>query len=241
MDVLMKKLIDRSVLVNSGMLACYPKYGREEELSTYGIVGEYPHCYAVENETIGFVTGNHLYVIPYTSQVIEILEERDFQKVNFKVPFSNGSSPKYDLMKWEKLREDANQSQTLEFYKRCDKFADAHQIGSISNEALENCFTIPDTGVLVTPSMLAKKYYPVIRERKINREFIENIGTYATHNGVVVFVYRDSTTRVSKKYTIIHELVGAGYKYNHDLAVPFSEGEEPVEYALRVRWESLTS
>ena len=241
MDVVMKELIDHSVLVNSGMLAYFPKYGREEELSTYRIVSEYPHCYSVENETVAYVTGNHLYAIPYTSQVIEILEERDFQKVNFKVPFSNGSAPKYDYKKWEILRKNANQCKVLEFCKRCDKYADAHHIGNISNEALDNCFTIPDDGVLVTPSMLGKKVFPVIREKEITRKLIENIGTYATNNGIVVFVYRDSSTKVSKKYQIIHELIGAGYKYNSNLNVPFSDGEEPANYEQRVKWESLTS
>ena len=239
MDVLMNKLIDNSVLVNSGMIACYPNYGREEELSIYGIVSEYSHCYSVENETIGFVTGNHLYVIPFISQVIQILEERDFEKVSFKVPFCNGSCPKYDLEKWKKLRKEAKQSKLLEFYKCCDKFSDAHHIGSISDDSLENCFIIPDDGVLVTPSIFGIRYYPVIREKKINRNFIENIGSYATHNGIVIFVYRDSSTRVSKSSNIIQELVGAGYKYNRNLGVPFSEGEEPVEFSQWEKWESL--
>ena len=81
--------------------------------------------------------------------------------------------------------------------------------------------------------------YPVINQTFFDCTIPDHIGKFCTNNGRVVFVYRDGTTRVTKGYWILDALREAGYR-EAGLFVPFSNGEEILNLALRTSWEKIS-
>jgi hypothetical protein len=58
------------------------------------------------------------------------------------------------------------------------------------------------------------------------------------NNGIVVFVYRDGHTYVTKGYKVIQHLCDAGYR-EKCMFVPFSNGEEIMHDGFRAKWEAI--
>lgn len=236
----MEELISHSVLVNYGMIAEYPFSGSQRELIVSNFIHEYPHCYSLSNNTIAFVSGDKFYVTPYTSKIVKSLDEKGFDKAEFEVPFSDGSWPKHAKAEWESLHKIAFEYMKTVFCNDCLKFSDAHHIGAINQETLNDCVKIPEKGVFVKQCNGESRYFPIVTGCKFNTNVIENIGTYnVQYDTFVVFVYRDGCTYVSKDYRVVYELVGARFKRNYNLFVPFAEDETIMDYELREKWESL--
>jgi len=196
-------------------------------------------CYATNNSTVCFVSDNEIFVTPYTRNVIRALNAAGFCQKYFYVPFSNWDYPKAEQSKWNLLREKARQSYADDFVEDCAYYCDKHHIGTISEEMLQNCFEMPATGVKVKHLYYEDCYYPIINSTCFDSIAADRIGKYCTNNGKVVFVYRNGKTYVAKGYAIVNALRDAGYTET-GLFVPFSNGEQIQEYALRARWESIT-
>lgn len=235
----MDSLKEGAVRVYSGMIAVFPQFAQEEALNISELAPKFNGCYATNNSTVCFVSDGEVFVTPYTRTTMRSLHNAGFYEKNFYVPFSNWDYPKYEQFKWNSLREKANQSYAEDFVDDCVSYCDEHHIGTISDETLRNCFEMPSTGVKVKHFYFEDCYYPVLNSNCFDCTAAERIGHFCTNNGRVVFVYRNGKTYVAKGYKILQELRAAGYKESA-LFVPFSNGEQIQDCALRARWESIT-
>ena len=235
MDSLKK---DGAIRVYSGMIAVYPQFAQEEALNISELAPKFNGCYAVNNSTVCFVSNNEVFVTPYTRNTMSTLRSAGFVEKYFFVPFSNWDYPKNEQFKWNSLREEAHKSYEEDFVEDCVSYCDEHHIGTVREETLLNCFEMPATGIQVKHLNYEDNYYPIINSGCFDCIAIDRIGRFCTNNGRVVFVYRNGKTYVAKGYKILEELRAAGYT-EASLFVPFSNGEQIVDRALRDRWESI--
>ena len=77
-----------------------------------------------------------------------------------------------------------------------------------------------------------------ITQFKLDNLARDSLGTYYMNNGIVVFVYRDGHTYVTKGYKVLQYLNDAGYR-EKCMFVPFSNGEEIMHDAFRAKWEAI--
>ena len=236
--IAMDSLKEGAVRVYSGMIAVFPQFAQEEALNISELAPKFNGCYATNNSTVCFVSDNEVFVTPYTRVTMRSLHNAGFCEKYFYVPFSNGDYPKSEQFKWNSLCERARQSYAEDFVEDCVSYCDEHHIGIISEETLGNCFEMPATGVKVKHLYFEDCYYPIISSC-LDCTAADQIGTFCTNNGRVVFVYRDGKTYVTKGYKILSELRAAGYKEN-GLFVPFSNGEEIVDPVLKAAWDKIT-
>lgn len=235
--IAMDSLKEGAVRVYTGMIAVFPQFSKEEALNLSELAPKFNGCYATNNSTVCFVE-NEIFVTPYTRVAMRTLRSEGFCEKSFYVPFSNGDYPKSEQVKWNTLRENARQSYKADFISDCEAYCDERHIGSISEETLANCFEMPENGVRVKHLYFEDTYYPIMNQSCLDCR-CDNLGHFCCNNGRVVFVYRNGKTYVAKGYKILNELRAAGYTES-GLFVPFSNGEEIQDYALRVRWESIT-
>lgn len=239
--IAMDSLKEGAVRVYNGMITVYPQFSQEEALNISELIPtpKFNGCYATNNSTVCFVDNNEVFVTPYTRITIRSLHSAGFSKESFYVPFSNWDYPKLEQFKWNSLCEKARQSYAEDFVEDCISYCDEHHIGTISDETLRNCFEMPSTGVKVKRYKFENCYYPIINSPCFDNTVINNIGHFCTNNGKVVFVYRNGKTYVAKGSGILNELCAAGY-IQSGLFVPFSNGEQIQDPALKARWESIT-
>lgn len=235
----MDSLKEGALKVYSGMLIVFPHLSQEEPLNISELASKFNGCYAMNNSTICFVSDNEVFVTPYTRITMRSLHSAGFREKFFYVPFSNGDYPKAELFKWNALREKARQSHAEDFVEDCASYCDEHRIGTISEATLGNCFEMPASGVKVKHLYFEDCYYPIINSTCFDCTAASSIGHFCINNGKVVFVYRNGKTYVAKGYKILNELRAAGYTES-GLFVPFSNGEQIQDCALKARWESIT-
>ena len=236
--ITMDSLKEEAVRVYTGMIVIYPRLLKEEALDISELSPKFNGCYAMNNSTVCFVVSeNEIFVTPYTRTAMSTLHSAGFCEKCFYVPFSNWDYPKYEQAKWNALRENARQSYKADFVSDCEAYCDERHIGAISDETLANCFEMPENGVRVERFFFEDRYFPIMNQSCLDCR-CDNLGHFCFNNGRVVFVYRNGKTYVTKGYKILNELRAAGYT-EAGLFVPFSNGEEIKDYALRVRWESI--
>lgn len=235
----METLKQESIRVYTGMTVVFPQFQQEELLNISGLVPKFNGCYAVNNSTVCYATNDEVYVTPYTRTNLAILRGAGFMEKHFYVPFSNWDYPKNEEVKWTMLRNNAQAAYVADFASDCLKWCDEHHIGTLSDETLKNSFQMPTSGVKVKHLYFEECYYPIIQSTCLDCVAVDQLGKFCTNNGRVVFVYRDGKTYVTKGYKILSELRAAGYT-EKGLFVPFSNGEEILDYALKARWDSIT-
>lgn len=237
--IALDSLKEGAVRVYTGMIAVFPQFSQEEVLNISELAPKFNDCYATNNSTVCFVSDNEVFVTPFTRRALRSLRSAGFCEKHFYVPFSNGDYPKSEQLRWYSLREKARKSYAEDFVEDCVSYCDEHHIGTISDETLRNCFEMPSSGVKVKHHYFEDCYYPIIDSACFDCTAVNNIGHFCTNNGKVVFVYRDGKTYVTKGYSILKELRAAGYSES-GLFVPFSNGEQILDFALKTRWESIT-
>lgn len=236
--IAMETLKKESVRVYTGMTVVFPQFQKEDTLNISGLVPKFNGCYAVNNSTVCYVADDEVYVTPYTRSNMATLREAYFMEKYFYVPFSNWDYPKTEEVKWTMLRNKAQAAYAAEFVSDCIKWCDEHHIGTLSDEILENCFEMPADGVKVKHLYFEECFYPIVRGTCLDCTVVDKLGKYCTNNGRVVFVYRDGKTYVTRGYGILQALRAAGYTEG-GLFVPFSNGEEILNFGLKARWESI--
>ncbi len=238
--ITMDSLKEGAVQVYNGMIVVFPRFHQEEALDISELVPKFNGCFAINNSTVCYVDENGgVFVTPYTRVTVRSLYSAGFSKKYFYVPFSNEDYPKFERDKWKILLEKARQSYEDDFVEDCVSYCTANNIGTISEETLQNCFEIPSTGVRVKHIYFEDCYYPIINYNCLDCIAIGKLGHFCTNNGKVVFVYRNGKTYVTKGYKILNELRAAGYTES-GLFVPFSNGEQIQDPVLSARWESIT-
>lgn len=236
--ITMDSLKEEAIRVYTGMITVFPQFSQEEALNISELVPKFNGCYATNNSTVCFISDNEIFVTPYTRSTMRTLHSAGFSEKCFYVPFSNGDYPKSELFKWSNLREKARQSYKEDFIADCEAYCDQNHIYAISEETLANCFEMPENGVRVKHLYFEDIYYPLMNQSCLDYRSYK-LGHFCCNNGRVVFVYRNGKTYVAKGYKILDELRAAGYTES-GLFVPFSNGEQILDHALNVRWESIT-
>ena len=227
-------LATKPVRVSGVVVACSLRHGgRESIIDMTDVVKKFDGSYAINNSTICFVFKGEAYVTPYTRAGVATLIDEGLIKNSFYVPFSNGSYPKGEKAKWERLRDAAHESYRCDCEADSLQWCDEHGIGSLSDADLKRCFKIPRGGVAVRSRGHESVVYPIADEIHVGRNVL---GYYGTNNGKTVFVYRDGHTYVTKGYWVIDKLKKAGYQRG-SLFVPFSNGEQVVDPLLAAKWE----
>lgn len=236
----MENLKQDSIRVYDGMVTVYPQFG-EEDCISLSDVATFNGRYASNNGTLAFAENNEFFVTPVTRRAYKALREAGFTEGYFFVPFSNWDYPKEkkDKKRWEELRSMQVKLQKEYFAQDCIKYCDEYNIDALDDETLSRCFVIPEGGVEVKHPHYATKTYPAINQTCFDTTIPGRIGRFATNNGRVVFTYRDGTTRVTRGYWILKLLRAAGYK-EASMYVPFSNGEQIVDYDLRTAWEKIS-
>ncbi len=236
----MQQLIEDSVQVTEGMTVVYSQSSKEEKVDyVMKSIPKFNGRYATKNSTVAFIYDGKFFVTPYTIFVVRALRANGLKEEDFSVPFSKYDYPKGEREKWEALWDRAIRSRKDNFRTDCIAFCEQHNIDTISEKILNNCFEMPEEGVEVKHPYYEDCYYPIVRGNYFDCIAAERLGTYCTNNGKVVFVYIDGRTYVTKGYKIVSELIKAGYR-EAPLFVPFSNGEEIKDETLRKKWESIT-
>ena len=83
-----------------------------------------------------------------------------------------------------------------------------------------------------------QKVYPLLNSGFLDSVAESIIGHFACNNGVVVFVYRDGKTYLSRDSNIILKLKELGYLESRGVTVPLSNGEIICDFLLRCQWEN---
>ena len=237
----MEQLVKNSIRVYPGMIVVYPQFGMsEEELFKTEEVPKFNGMYNTNNSTVAFCYNNEFYCTPITCKAIRTLKKKGFVKGNLRVPFSNWEYPKKEKRRWDELRDLARKDKEDTFHEECIRYSKKHGIGTLSSEVLSNCMELPARGILVlkkAKNPYKETYYPIV-DQVLDVTTAERLGRYSKNNGVVVFVYQDGKTMLTKGYGIINKLRSAGYQ-EASLYVPFSNNEEIVNPEIKRRWESI--
>ena len=232
-------LIHDSFRVTHGMIAVFQDTKHEVTLSVDFFVQKFDGCYAVSNSTvIGFIHQSKYYVAPYTTRAIATLVENSFKEANFYVPFSASDCPKREAKRWKYLQEKAKKTPEENFSAECEKFCNEPHIGALSPVVMRKSLMIPMEGLRVKYTCYESITYPVLVNFRMDGFTKENLGTYYMSNGVIVFVYRDGHTYVTRGYKVVQYLRDAGY-HEKCMRVPLSSGEKIMHEEYRKKWESI--
>lgn len=238
----MKKLMENSIHIIDSIWVCWPQYGgdKEETIEITPIKMKFDDAYSINNSTICFVTNHDVYVTPFTKDAIATLEKAGLTEKVFYVPLSNWEYPKDEGLrtKWFHLRELARQSFLREYEADCGKWCDELGIKELSKETMDSCMMIPRDGIPMKTPYYETFCYPACNEYCADDIVFDRLGRYCENNGIVLFVYRDGHTYLAKGYSIIGELINAGY-IKSNMFVPLSNGEHITDSELASRWEQI--
>ena len=149
---------------------------------------------------------------PYTARAIATLVENSLIEDSFYVPFSASDYPKREAKRWKFLQEKEKKTPEENFSAECEKCCNEHHIVALPPLVMKKSFLIPNEGLRVKHVCYETHTYPVIAQFKLDTFARVSLGTYYMNNGIVVFVYRDGHTYVTKGYKVIQHLCGAGYR-----------------------------
>ncbi len=100
-----------SVRIRENMKIYFPETGSDVELTGINRAIEKfkgKKVYCVENGVLGFITNDIFYVTPLTGKKLAYLvEEQNFDREEFFIPFSDGGIPKDFKNFWQELLNDA--------------------------------------------------------------------------------------------------------------------------------------
>ena len=236
----MQVLIGNSIRIYSGMKMYFPQFDNYEIVTSSSLSNmlKFSGCYATNNSTAAYVIEQEVYVIPITDFVMKAFKEAGLVKNVFWVPFSNLEYPVKEKKEWEYFLKNSRDIRKREFVEQCCAYCDQNNIRVLEDEVLENTLKIPQKGIETKHLRYNSIVYPIIKSNLLDDISTNSIGHYQSNNGVVVFVYRDGNTYVTKGYKIITKLEEAGYKRGM-LYVPFSNCEEILDQIYAEQWKSV--
>lgn len=239
-----EELIEDSLQVYTGMVYLYHgieyKHDIDESL-------RYEGCYSIRNlkkKVIAFIHNGKFYVTPFTNGAYLILIKSHFESRGFDVPFSDCDLPKdiEEFKKWMQLISEARIDKVAFFEFQCIKWCEEHGIYQINQSVLDQCFRIPESGVEYSCPYYNDIFYPFIPVENnldcFDFESTNLLGKFSYNNGIVVFVYCNGHTYVSKGLEILDILRDSGYE-GKGLFVPFSRDEVIIDPDLKARWDEV--
>ena len=238
MNSTLAELKKNSLKLYDGMVVIYPQFHQEDILSLDGEPKFDGRHYAINNSTVAYVENDgSYYVCPWSKSAISVLRDEGFKEKSFYVPFSNWDYPKKEEETWQRLREAARHEAEYHFLQDCIAYSDEHGIDTLPDEIMENCIVIPESGIEVKKEKFNDRIYPLLTcfDCTINHK----IATFNENNGIVVFIYYDGRTYVTKGRGILPVLKCKGYRRNEALFVPLSNGEIILDPSFRQKWSTI--
>ena len=237
MNSTLRELKKNSLKLYNGMIVVYPQFHQEDIFSLEGKPKFDSRYYAVYNSTIIYVENGDYYVCPWSKSTMKTLLKTGFEERSLYVPFSNWDYPKKEEELWQHLREMAQHEAEYHFLQDCIAYSNEHRIDTLPDEIMDNCMVIPSSGIEVKKGKFNDRIYPLLTcfDCAINRK----IATYNYNEGVVVFIYYDGQTYITKGYGIIPILKKRGYRENEALFVPLSNKEEIIDPNIKQKWLNI--
>ncbi len=126
------------------------------------------------------------------------------------------------------------------FQSDCLTFCEMNRIHPLDKKYLDRCLRIPNDGIDVKYNCinLCNTYYPIVTTDVFDSSVEKAIGHYDTNNDVIVFVYIDASTYVTRDWDVLTALSKAGYVLG-DFPVPLSYDETICDNKIRKKWDSL--
>ena len=193
--------------------------------------------YAVgpNRHAVMYLCSGEAYCAPWTRELVADLNDLNYRRENFYVPFDSGDIPLNEQSDWAILVADAMASYRDYFTADCIRWSSNHGIGKLSRRILKDCFEMPAKGLFVRNLSYDEKINPVLNQYEPDPSASAYLGRYCINKGVVIFVYRDGRTFIGKGYGLVRKLKHAGYKET-GMFVPFSNGALPINRKLRDEW-----
>ena len=136
-----------------------------------------------------------------------------------------------------------------DFLDYCHTWCDKNNIGTLSNELIEEkSICIPKKGLKVeTSNGIFYKYFPILNRKFFDGDELTNgrLGRYniSQDDTRILFIYRNGETYVTRKTKeTIYELEANGYMKMpsyYEVYVPLQPGETIVDPELRKKWDNI--
>lgn len=227
----------KRIAMSSDMTIYYKNFSNDEtSLFEPIITEEEEKCYETNNSVLAFVDNKTLYFLPYFAKALNILIDNGFVNKHIYVPFSSGRERPLSH-KWDYLVTYAKEERAKDFKADCERFCDKHHIGTISENLLDSCLKLPDSGISLHHMYWDQIVFPELCGC-LDSTATEKIGHYNTNNGVCIFVYRDGNTYVTRNIDVVYALKENGYK-EYGFFVPFSNGEFIQDPVYAQKWNII--
>ena len=198
--------------------------------------------YDQNNSRLTFVDDKgHTYVTPYCHEVRELLKANGYVEGDLYVPLSNGEEIVDPNTKdiWEKLcmgaKVSSNMRRTEEKKVHMAEIARAKGIAELAPDIYRLTFEIPTEGIETVWYGEQTDITEPVSEWSLDTA----VGTYCQNNGRLVFVDDKGRTYVTPFCSEIRSVLAkSGYREG-SLAVPFSNGEMPVNEIAALKWKQL--
>lgn len=223
----------------------WPQFNRHK-VETYSLTDEYfisEWTYNTNNAVIAFYEQEILYVIPFFSEGMAILETEGFKRTDMYVPFSNHEYPVVEQAHWKRMIEESKGLLVEGFREECIENAKIMGITPIDQQLLdERCIRIPDEGILVNnEDKEPERKFPAIVGYCCDNAVMDYLGRYFVNinNGIITFINADGVQYVTKSEEIHKQLFDRGYKFRRMEEI-FGDGDEPADDEVMSCYTNLT-
>lgn len=236
-----------AIRVDGSMILRFPNRlpSRMLEMHRPHLSPDKKRTYAERNGIVAFVDepDDAQYIVPMTKRVNSILFVEGFKKSDGIVPLADGDYPDDAKMaqKWQRLLDDRIDILRTEFMENCKEYCAMHGVKEFNLGLMRLCLDIPESGLGVTNEHYSEIIRPqVCFEDGMKPSNTAKLGTYATRNGITVFVNPYGRTYVTASQHFVDILIDSGYsRYSNGMFVPFTNGESIMSREYSTRWESV--
>ncbi len=238
---------DAAIRVDGSMIIRFPDRLPSSQLEMHRphLSDDKKHTFCERNDVIAFVDdpNDAEYIIPSTTTVKSILTVEGFVQRAAIVALANHDVP-YDrdlCNKWQRLMADRIDILRSEFMEDSMAYCYTSHVGDIPLNLANLWMNIPEEGFGVTNVHYSEIIHPPVKfEDGLTPENASKLGTYATRNGVTIFVSNYGRSYLTASKYIIEELKKVGYReYPNGMFVPLSNGEVIMSPDISTRWMSV--
>lgn len=230
---------------NERRIVLWPQFNRHQ-VQEYALTTDYfisERTYNINNAVIAFYEQEILYVIPFFSDGMAILESEGFKRSDMFVPFSNHEYPVVEQVHWNKMIEESKELLIEGYRKECIENAKIMGVTPIDQQLLdEKCMVIPDEGILVNNAEKEpERKFPAIVGYCCDNITMDYLGRYFVNikNGIITFVNADGVQYVTRSEEVHKQLFDRGYRFRRMEEI-FGDGDEPADDEVMSHYNNLT-
>lgn len=220
----------------------YPELTYNQEMILHQMAKAGTKAYALENGTICFIENRAFYITPDMRATRKLLVDNGFIKNDgFCIPIIKKRFHESEQDKWAYLRALADKAHKEDLISDAREYCRACGIKKVDpNVISQYCLQIPREGIMVQGASSEHCYLPLITLPCTDCWSLYKLGkyNYDVHQQIVIFVYEDGNTYVSRTCNILQTLKDAGYEQDK-IPVPFFDGSQIMDPNLRALWESI--